>query len=194
MNLSAITPKNLTILTERLSLSLMTITDLDNFSLLQTDVELMKYIGPVLSADEIKEKFLDRIKPFNEEEGHWLTLNIHDKVSDEFIGSVGFKLDNIIDQRFEIGYLVLKQFGGKGYITEAAQAVVNFLNNKVGVKKIVAYCTTENIGSWKVMEKIGLHREGKLKSDMFLNDVWYDSYAYAFINPNFFVTDKSASQ
>jgi RimJ/RimL family protein N-acetyltransferase len=185
MNLSAITQENLTVLTERLALSLMTITDLNNFSLLQTDVELMKYIGPILSDEEIKTKFLDRIKPFNEEEGHWITLNIHENISNEFIGSVGFKLDNIIDQRFEIGYLILKQFAGKGYITEAAHAVVEFLKNKVAVKKIVAHCTTDNIGSWKVMEKVGLKREGELKSDMFLNDTWYDSYAYGLINPNF---------
>ncbi|MFT5757173.1 MAG: ribosomal-protein-alanine N-acetyltransferase [Alteromonadaceae bacterium] len=185
MNLSAITPENLTIITERLVLSLMTLTDLDNFSLLQTDVDLMKYIGPILSNEQIKIKFIDRIKPFNEEEGHWITLNIHEKNSNKFIGSIGFKLDSIIDQRFEIGYLVLTPFGGKGYITEAGCAIVDFLINKIGVKKITAHCTTDNIGSWKVMEKIGLHREGELKSDMFVHDIWYDSYAYGLINPTF---------
>jgi len=185
MNLSVITPENLTISTDRLSLSLMTLTDLSNFSLLQTDADLMKHIGPLLSDQEIKTKFLDRIKPFNQEEGHWLTLNIHDKKTNEFMGSIGLKLDSIIEQRFEIGYLVLKQFGGKGYITEAGHAIVDFLLNKVMVKKVVAHCNTTNIGSWKVMEKIGLHREGELKSDMFLNDTWYDGYAYGLVNPNF---------
>ena len=185
MNLSAITPENLNISTDRLILSLMTLTDLSNFSLLQTDIELMKYIGPILSGEDIKTKFLDRIKPFNQEEGHWLTLNIHDKETNAFVGSIGFKLDSIIEQRFEVGYLVLKQFGGKGYITEAGHAIVDFLLNKVMVKKVVAYCTTVNIGSWKVMGKIGLHREGELKSDIFVNEIWYDSYAYGLVNPNF---------
>ena len=185
MNLSAITPENLNISTDRLILSLMTLTDLSNFSLLQTDVELMKYIGPILSGEDIKTKFLDRIKPFNQEEGHWLTLNIHDKETNAFVGSIGFKLDSIIEQRFEVGYLVLKQFGGKGYITEAGHAIVDFLLNQVMVKKVVAYCTTVNIGSWKVMGKIGLHREGELKSDIFVNEIWYDSYAYGLVNPNF---------
>ncbi len=185
MNLSAITPENLTILTERLALSLMTLPDLNNFNLLQTDVELMKYIGPILSDEQIKTKFIDRIRPFNEEEGHWVTLNIHDKISNEFIGSIGFKLDSITEQRFEIGYLVLPQFGGKGYITEAGIAIVDFLLHNVGLKKITAHCTTINIGSWKVMEKIGFHREGELKSDIFLNNIWYDSYAYGLINPHF---------
>jgi len=185
MNLSAITHENLAISTERLTLSLMTLNDLSNFSLLQSDVELMKYIGPVLSEDDVKAKFLDRIKPFNNEEGHWITLNIHDKVSNDFVGSIGFKLDSIIEQRFEIGYLVLKEFGGKGYVTEASHAIIEFLQNKVIVKKIVAHCTTVNIASWKVMEKIGLQREGELKSDIFVNDVWYDSYAYGLVNPNF---------
>ena len=133
----------------------------------------------------IKTKFLDRIKPFNQEEGHWLTLNIHDKETNAFVGSIGFKLDSIIEQRFEVGYLVLKQFGGKGYITEAGHAIVDFLLNQVMVKKVVAYCTTVNIGSWKVMGKIGLHREGELKSDIFVNEIWYDSYAYGLVNPNF---------
>ncbi|NRD73462.1 GNAT family N-acetyltransferase [Shewanella sp. VB17] len=185
MNLSAITPENLTIITKRLTLSLMTVTDLNHFSLLQTDVELMKYIGPILSDEEINNKFLDRIKPFDGKEGHWIALNIHENNSNNFMGTIGFKLDSITDQRFEIGYLILKQFGRRGYVTEAGHAIVNFLLNNVGVKKIVAHCATDNIGSWKVMGKIGLHREGEFKSDHFLNDIWYDSYAYGLINPHF---------
>lgn len=184
MNLFSITPENLMITTSRLQLSLMTIDDFDNFKSLQSNAELMKYIGPILSDDELNTKFIERIKPFTQEEDHWLTLNIHEKKNLTFIGSIGFKLDSINDQRFEIGYLALKHYSGKGYITEAGLAIIDFLFKQIKVKKIVAHCVIENIASWKVMDKLGLLREGELKSDFFLNNIWYDGYAYGLVNTN----------
>ncbi len=184
MNFDLITPENLHLSTERLQLSLMTNQDFNNFAALQSEPSMMKYIGPVLSEDELKAKFDDRIKPFQQDEGHWLTLNMHDKKSNRFVGSIGFKFCSIDNQRAELGYLVLPTFAGLGYTTEAAATIIEFLFEQVNVRKIVAQCTTVNIGSWKVMEKLGMRREAELTSDFYLNDIWYDGYAYGLINPN----------
>jgi RimJ/RimL family protein N-acetyltransferase len=183
MDLSVITTDNLQFTTDRLSISLMDESHWPDFQHIQADDEIMKYIGPILPFDELKAKFLDRIRPFIQEEGHWLTLAIHHKATREFIGSLGFKIDSISDQRAEIGYLVLPKHSGQGYTTEACNVLNKFIFEQVKVRKIVAHCTTVNTGSWKVMEKVGLLREGELKMDFFVNDNWYDGYCYGLINP-----------
>ena len=183
MDLSVITDKNLQFSTERLTIKLMGESNWPDFQSIQADSELMKYIGPILSLDELRTKFLDRIRPFAQEEKHWLTLAIYCNKTTEFIGSVGFQIDSINDQRAEIGYLVLPNFSGKGFITEACQVVNNFIFEQIKVRKIVAHCSTENIGSWRVMEKLGLLREGELKMDLCIGDNWYDGYCYGLVNP-----------
>jgi RimJ/RimL family protein N-acetyltransferase len=143
----------------------------------------MKDIGVVLSEQEIINKFNERTRTWIKDEGHWLTLAIHCNSTNAFIGSIGFNIKSISCQSAEIGYLVLSQFQGKGYITEAGEALIDFLFNQVKVRKIIAYCTTRNTSSWRVMEKLGLQREGILKSDFSIGDSWFDSYVYGYVNP-----------
>ena len=78
---------------------------------------------------------------------------------------------------------MLARYQGKGYITEAAQALIEFLFNEGKIRKIVAHCSTENIGSWKVMEKLGFEREAYFKMHTKINGSWFDDYAYGLINP-----------
>lgn len=183
MNLSVITPQNLELTTERLSIKLMNEANWPDFRAIQSDSELMKYIGPILPLNELKAKFLERIRPFNQEEKHWLTLAVYCNITKEFVASVGFQIDSINDQRAEIGYLALPRYSGRGYVTEACQALNDFIFEQIRVRKIVAHCTTENVGSWKVMEKLGLLREGELKMDLCVGNRWYDGYNYGLVNP-----------
>ena len=182
MNLAVITANNLNLITDSLKISLMTAEDWSAFLSLQSDEELMKKIGPVLPENEIRTKFEDRIRSWKNEEEHWITLIINDKETNKFIGSIGFKFQSIDHQRVEIGYLVLQEFNGQGYITEAGKAITSFLLEQVKVRKIVAYCEPTNIGSWKVMEKLNFQREALLKSDNYFNGKWRDSYSYGLVN------------
>jgi RimJ/RimL family protein N-acetyltransferase len=57
----------------------------------------------------------------------------------------------------DMGWILDKNFWNKGFVTEAANLIVNFVKS-LGVKMIFAQCDSENIGSWRVMEKIGMKR------------------------------------
>ncbi len=183
MNLDLINDESLKLSTSRLNISLMSADNFEEFRLLQTDKELMKDIGAILSEQEIIDKFNDRIRAWTKDEGHWLTLAMHCNSTNEFIGSIGFNIKSIDYQSAEIGYLTLSKFQGKGYITEAGRSLIDFLFSTVKVRKIVAYCTTRNSGSWRVMEKLDLKREGLLKSDVCIGNTWFDSYVYGYVNP-----------
>lgn len=77
------------------------------------------------------------------------------------IGSIGaFGNSNPMDEMIEIGYCLGTAFWGQGYMTEALEAVLDFLFGTVGYRRIEAYHSTKNPASGRVMEKAGMIYEG----------------------------------
>ena len=170
---------------ERLNIDLMTKEDWPLFLYLQTHPRLMTFIRPVLSEPTIREMFELQTAPLASEEQRWFSFILRCKQTGDFIGSIAFKITDMANARAEIGYLADENVQGKGYITEAVKRVIHFLFNELNVKKIVAQCATQNIGSWKVMEKSGMKREGEFQAHQYLNGIWFDAYSYGLINPKF---------
>lgn len=63
----------------------------------------------------------------------------------------------------DLGYVLSRNFWGRGYATEAARAVLEWAAALEGVCRIWATCDVENIASVRVLEKIGMSREGILR-------------------------------
>lgn len=88
----------------------------------------------------------------------------------------------------ELGYVLNKNYQGKGYGSEASKAVIDYFFDK-GIHRIYAECAPQNISSWKVMEKIGMKREAHFRKNVsFHNDfegkpIYWDTYVYAALNP-----------
>jgi RimJ/RimL family protein N-acetyltransferase len=59
----------------------------------------------------------------------------------------------------EVGYRLVHTAWGKGYATEAAQAVRDYAFTKLGIKRLIALIDPGNIASIRVAEKIGMHYE-----------------------------------
>lgn len=62
-----------------------------------------------------------------------------------------------------LGYVLARSEWGKGFCTEAAQALVDRAFNEWGVYRVWAYCDVDNPASARVMEKVGMTREGILR-------------------------------
>ncbi len=71
------------------------------------------------------------------------------------IGAVSICLDETGTQG-EIGWILNKKHWNKGYVTEAAEAIVDFARNDLKLEKIIAQCDWRNTPSAKVMEKLGM--------------------------------------
>ena len=76
----------------------------------------------------------------------------------------------------EIGYSIARGLWGRGLTTEAASAVVAYGFGKLGLARIWACADVRNVASWRVMEKLGMRREGVLRSRVLrerVDDVLY---------------------
>ncbi len=75
------------------------------------------------------------------------------------LGSTGLAFETPF--RASTGYVLAKDVWGKGYATEALQAMVD-IARMVGIRRLYAICHTEHRASRRVLEKAGFLREGVL--------------------------------
>jgi RimJ/RimL family protein N-acetyltransferase len=66
--------------------------------------------------------------------------------------------------RFEIGYWVRRSCKGKGYVTEAVQALVQLAFKKLGAERVEIHCSHLNEPSQRVAERCGFALEGRLRN------------------------------
>ena len=74
------------------------------------------------------------------------------------IGAISVYLDNGIG---ELGWIVNKRYWGNGFACEAAQAIIRYFSDNLGITHFIAHCDTKNIASYKTMEKLGMVRTGE---------------------------------
>ncbi|WP_342534863.1 GNAT family N-acetyltransferase [Lysinibacillus sp. FSL K6-1151] len=96
------------------------------------------------------------------------------------IGSVEIMIRDFTNKVGEIGYIVNPDYWGKGVATQSAQLVITFGFDTLKLHRIYATCDPRNIGSSKVLEKVGMTKEGILRENMLIKDgVWRDSFLYS---------------
>jgi [ribosomal protein S5]-alanine N-acetyltransferase len=68
--------------------------------------------------------------------------------------------------RAEIAYWLGKEYWGQGYMTEAAEKMLQIGFEEHQLHRIYAFSFSENLGSWKIMKKIGMTYEGTQRQHM----------------------------
>jgi ribosomal-protein-alanine N-acetyltransferase len=84
---------------------------------------------------------------------------VRSRADGTLLGSTGLAFETPF--RASTGYVFARDAWGKGYATEALQAMVE-IARKAGVRRLYAICHTEHRASWRVLEKCGFLREGVL--------------------------------
>jgi RimJ/RimL family protein N-acetyltransferase len=101
------------------------------------------------------------------------------------IGGVGLRVHGENADQGDIGYVLRRDLWGQGYVTEAARGMVGFGFKELRLHRIWATCDTRNVGSYRVMEKLGMRREAHHRQDVWLHGEWRDSYLYAILESEF---------
>ncbi len=168
--------------TERLTLRRADATDIPQLYRLRSDEQIMKYIPrPVAtSPDEIAE-FL-RLTDEKIASNKMINWKISIKGDPTLIGTIGFYYIKPEHYRAEIGYMLLPEFQGKGYVSEAIAAVVNYGFEAMGLHSIEALVDPENIASRAVLKKCGFVREAYFKENEFYNGKFLDTVVYSKLN------------
>ena len=85
------------------------------------------------------------------------------------------------DSGSEVGYAILPGERRKGYCSEAAALAVDFTFLTTPVVRVQADTNVRNVGSQKVLERVGFKREGTLRKAHFARGEWMDLYLYSIL-------------
>ena len=81
----------------------------------------------------------------------------------------------------EIGYFMVPSETGKGYCSEAAKIIVDYLFLSKDIVRIQAHTDLRNVASQKVLEKVGFRKEGTIRKSIFIRGEWRDAYLYSIL-------------
>ena len=146
--------------TLRLKLRGYGLEDFDAYAAMWADPEVTRHIGDGSPKSEA-ESWTSLLRAV----GHWQILGygswaIDEKPSGRFIGGIGFndsKRDrgDALKDLLELGWMLSPSGSGKGYATEALQAVLEWGKTHFGQVRVIAITAPENIASMRVAQKCG---------------------------------------
>ncbi|TKB47147.1 GNAT family N-acetyltransferase [Thalassotalea mangrovi] len=168
--------------TARLQIRNFQATDLATELSHNKDPRIMRYIADIEDDAALASKVKDFLKPWQCDDGNWLGLAVCLPGVDEFIGMVCLRFESLEYRRVEIGYRFHPDHQGKGYAKEAVSQLLDWLFNDCQVEKVVAYCVQENQSSFRLMEKLGMQREGCLRQHSTLGGRWHDELVYGLLH------------
>lgn len=101
-------------------------------------------------------------------------------------------------ETWELGYVFNRNYQKKGYASEAVLGLFDEAFHNMKVRRIVAMCNPLNTNSWRLLERVGLIREGHLRENIYfqVNDnnepIWQDTYEYGLLRSEYLkqVTEK----
>ena len=129
-----------------------------------SDDKVTKYLAwPTHGSVEISRMVLsDWVAGYEKDDFYQWAITLK-ALGDEPIGSIsGFDLNNEI-AKVEIGYCIGRAWWHQGIMSEALQAVMDYLFDQVGMNRIQACHDPRNPNSGKVMMKCGMKFEGTLR-------------------------------
>lgn len=97
---------------------------------------------------------------------------------------------------WEIGYVFHPQAQGKGYATEAARAALEDVFQNHRAHRVTAMCNPLNEPSWRLLERLGMRREGHLRQNVFFKTdqggrpLWQDTYVYGILAPEWLAVGR----
>lgn len=128
-------------------------------------------------AEKKTESYLELIK--NGEAYFWCIWK-----GDSIVGLVLIKdIDNKA-RKAEIGYMIDKEFEGKGIVKKTCQLMIDFIFKELKFNKIVLCCDEENERSIGIAKKFGFELEGILKQDITINGIVRTTMCWALFNKN----------
>jgi len=104
----------------------------------------------------------------------------------ELIGSISiYSIRRLPFSSAYIGYSLDQGKTMQGYGTEAVTAALRFAFRDFGLHRMEALVSPSNEASMKVLEKVGMEREGRLRKNLFINGTWEDHYLYSMLEDEF---------
>jgi RimJ/RimL family protein N-acetyltransferase len=153
--------------------------DIDAVHALTSRMDVVRHMLLPLCSRDDSEKFL-RESLVESPSDPWTSIvrAIADSPPGNVVGLCGVVILRGAEEG-EIWYLVEPESWGKGIATDAAKHLLDFGFGELGLHRIWVTCLPENPASARVLEKVGMRKEGFLVRNLKIHGVWKSSFLYA---------------
>jgi RimJ/RimL family protein N-acetyltransferase len=156
------------LITERLRLRRSAPEDADTISAYRSDPEVHRTQGWERTDPEgVRADIEEMAHRSPGEPGGWVQFTVEERDGGRLVGDVGISPAEGEPGVIKVGYTISPDVQGRGYATEAVQALVDYTLHALGADVVRAYADADNAPSIRVAEKVGLrlierfeHREG----------------------------------
>lgn len=133
-----------------------------------SEMETLAYVEEVLKAEKVvpQTRYVQALV---------------DENTDRVIGAGEIVIKSFVHQSGEIGYILHPEYWGKGIGTLLGNALVERGFSELDLHKISASCDPQNIPSQKVLTKIGMTLEGRIRHDLKMKNGWRDSLLFGLL-------------
>lgn len=113
--------------------------------------------------------------------GERYELAICTRIDEKPIGRISIKLNWAEIREWEIGYALHPNHWKQGFGVEAVNLIIEYAFNVLNAHRIVAYINTENLMSEKLMNRVGMVKDGTLREVRICNGKWCDESIYSML-------------
>jgi RimJ/RimL family protein N-acetyltransferase len=149
--------------TGRLVIRSFEAADADSWVAMFNDPAVTRFLPGVVGTLETFHAALEARRAMEAELGYAMWA-VEEKSTGTFIGQCGLRpaatMDPSAGSEIDLSYHLTSITWNKGYGTEAVVAVLAHGLGPVGLGRVMAVALSENVGSWRVMEKSGMRYEG----------------------------------
>ncbi len=168
--------------TERLILREFRQTDWKAVYQYRSDPEVAKYMDFIPNTEYESKIFINVVLANQRAQPrHSFNFALVNQADNRLIGSCMLRITGVENKEGDLGYILNRHYWNRGYASEAAARVVSFGFEQLGLHRIYSTCYPANTASYRVMEKIGMHKEGCLREIRFIKGVWCDSFLYSIL-------------
>lgn len=169
--------------TERLLLRPFDADDLAALHAIHSDEGVVRYLyNDARTLEEVRH-LLDRkiAGAAVRAEGDWLSAAVALRETEELVGDVSLLWASEVHRQGELGFVVHPTHQGNGYATEASRPILAFAFETLGLHRVIGRAEVRNVGSARVLEKLGMRREAHLVENEWVKDEWQSELIYALL-------------
>jgi RimJ/RimL family protein N-acetyltransferase len=174
--------------TQRLLLRAWGEADFDGLYDMQSRPEVTRYLRwDIRTREQAREMLARRIAQTEiAGEGDNLAVAVTERESGALIGDFNLDLLDAELGRAEIGFAMNPAYAGKGYATEAGRAVLGLAFEHYGFHRVIGICNGRNTASMRLMERLGMRREGYFVQSEVVKGKRVDVASYAILCQEWF--------
>ncbi|MEZ4864125.1 MAG: GNAT family N-acetyltransferase [Caldilineaceae bacterium] len=157
-------------------------TDLPAFLALRSDPELARYQSWETYNELCAQAFITEMSNAQPgSPGTWFQFAVALRTNNTLIGDMALHIKADDPRLGEIGYTLSRQYQGQGLAGEAVTALLNYLFRELQLHRVSAICDVRNHASIRLLERLGLRREGHTLQAFWNHGEWVDEYLYAIL-------------